>query len=348
MLKITTNADITGLTTFGINAGCGCLVEYDSPEDLMALVSDGWNPRRLLCLGGGSNLLFATGRYVGTVLRNTDTSCRVIDHPDGTATIVCGAGAVLDDVCALAAARGLWGIENLSGIPGTVGGAAVQNAGAYGVEMADVIDRVFTLDISTGQTAEHTADTLDYGYRTSAFKTGRLGTHTAIIGVTLRVSRHGGPSLAYKGLTEALGLPDRPTGDLTAGITTADVRRAVISVRDGKLPSPAVAGSAGSFFKNPVVTDEVYRRAAALSGMEPSAHTTPDGRHKLSAAWLIDKAGCKPLTVGGASLWPTQPLVIVNTDGRATGSDVAGLCRLVQERVKATFGIELTPEVLFI
>lgn len=348
MLKITTNADITRLTTFGIHAGCGCLVEYDSPQDLMALAADGWKPRRMLCLGGGSNLLFANGHYDGTVLRNTDTSCSVIDNPDGTATLVCGAGAVLDDVCARAASHGLWGLENLSGIPGTVGGAAVQNAGAYGVEMADVIDRVFTFDIETGRTEALTPSELDYGYRTSVFKSGRFGPYTVIIGVTLKVSRDGRPSLAYKGLSEALGVSEHPTTQELEAITPADVRRAVTAVRDAKLPFPSVTGSAGSFFKNPVVTDEEWRDACRLSGMEIPAHTAPDGRRKLSAAWLIDRAGCKPLTVGGASLWPSQPLVIVNTDGHATGGDVAALCAQVRGRVKDTFGLDLTPEVLFV
>lgn len=335
------------MTTFGLPARCGRLVEYDTPDELDRLFSDHVVTTKAICLGGGSNMLFVNGFSDKTFLRCTNTGCRVVDSGDET-YITCGAGALLDDVCHLAATHNLWGLENLSGIPGTVGGAAVQNAGAYGVEIADVLENVWVYTARSHRHAPITPDQLDYGYRHSKFKDEKFGQGRWITAVTIKATRQRRPNISYKGLTEALGLGDSPSEAEIASLTPMDIRRAVIAVREAKLPSPATTGSAGSFFKNPVLTKEEYARAVSLSTTEPPYHPTPDGLCKLSAAWLIDHAGCKGMHVGGAALWPTQPLVIVNANGNATGSDVAGLCARIQQAVDLKFGISLKPEVLFI
>lgn len=347
MIRITENANITSLTTFGIPAECGRLVEYDTPDDLARLAGDNIVDNTAICLGGGSNMLFATGRSSATFLHCTDTRCSITADGNGQAIIKCGAGASLDQVCRLAAEQGLWGLENLSGIPGTVGGAAVQNAGAYGVELADVLDHIDIFSYHTRSLERVTADSLDYGYRHSKFKDPAYADGRWITSVTLKAYTTARPNIAYKGLAQALGLGDHPSAHDLAALTPMAVRQAVLAVRQAKLPSPATTGSAGSFFKNPVLTASQYDRAAAMSGTEPPCHINADGNRKLSAAWLIDQAGCKGMQAGGAGLWPTQPLVIVN-NGNATGADVARLCEMIQQAVAKKFGISLQPEVLFI
>ena len=346
MILKSDNADITSLTTFGIPAGCGSLLQYDSEDDLAVMYLQGVFKRPHIVLGAGSNMLFVNGSYPGAVITSRDRS--VTWHKAGSSEPVmeCGAGLDLDEACRLACEAGVWGLENLSGIPGTVGGAAVQNAGAYGAEFAQAAVSLKVFDTRTGQWLEMDTADCRYGYRTSIFKAPEIRGRYIIAKVRFRLSRAGGANLSYRGLTEALGYSEMPA-NIAATLTPAQIREAVMGVRRRKLPEPAEVGSAGSFFKNPVVSEDEYRAIIARSGMEPSAHTQPDGLKKLSAAWLIDKAGCKPLTVGGAALWPSQPLVLVNAC-HATGADVAALAAEVIARVRQKFGVELTPEVIYI
>ncbi len=346
MIKQSENADITSLTTFGITAGCGSLFEYDTDNDLAALHSQGVFRRPYITLGGGSNLLFVNGFYPGAVItsRNDNVTWRGLDTD--FPLMECGAALQLDRACSLAAEVGLWGLENLSGIPGSIGGAAVQNAGAYGAEFADAAVTLKVFDTRTGQTAEMPAANCGYGYRTSIFKAPENSGRYIITAVTFRLSRPCRANLSYRGLTEALGY-DEITAEAASALTPRQIRTAVLAVRDRKLPDPSKAGSAGSFFKNPVVSADEYQQIICLSGMEPSGHRQPDGSIKLSAAWLIDKAGCRTLTCGGAALWPSQPLVLVNASG-ATGADVATLAAEVSARVRQRFGVTLTPEVIYI
>jgi len=253
MIKQSENADITSLTTFGITAGCGSLFEYDTDSDLAALHSQGVFRRPYITLGGGSNLLFVNGFYPGAVItsRNDSVTWRGLDTD--FPLMECGAALQLDRACSLAAEAGLWGLENLSGIPGSVGGAAVQNAGAYGAEFADAAVTLKVFDTRTGQTAEMPAANCGYGYRTSIFKAPENSGRYIITAVTFRLSRPCRANLSYRGLTEALGY-DEITAEAASALTPRQIRTAVLAVRDRKLPDPSKAGSAGSFFKNPVVS----------------------------------------------------------------------------------------------
>lgn len=355
MLRITHNADLTRLTTFGIHAECGCLVEYDGPNDLRQFADEhpGLLSGEVFCLGGGSNVLFADGFYRGTVLHCAGDAIKELPSADGQADSVVrlrvGAGVVLDNLVDYVAARGYWGLENLAAIPGRVGGAAVQNVGAYGAEFSQCVELVRAFDIDRLSVVEYPSEECAYGYRQSYFKTPD-SPRLAIFEVVLRLSRVANPRLGYAGVREALG--DTSQED----VTPAMIAEAIRKVRSAKLPDPSEVGSAGSYFKNPVVP------AAELPGIEDSwkrfcdrrtvahmplqYHEGADGTAKLSAAWMIDKSGCKELSSGGAALWHTQPLVIVNRSGSATAADVLALQRMVQDRVEEAFGVRLEPEVV--
>lgn len=360
MISIRENIDIREMTTFGVPAGCGRLVVFSDPQaELPVLDKDGMLDHALI-IGGGSNMLFTTGHTDLTVLHPANKSVTILsdDSADGNLFVKADAGVVLDDLCAMMADNGLWGTENLSGIPGMVGGAAVQNVGAYGTEFKDIVESVECYSAARHEFVTLSNSECRYGYRDSIFKHLPAGETLIVCHVTLKLSRAYAPRLSYAGLTNALaakGLTPSPADNNTQ-LTPGVVRDTVISLRDSKLPDPAVTGSAGSFFKNPVISDktlaEVVRRweshCADASSTPLNFHRQTDGSAKLSAAWLIDKAGCKGFTEGGASLWPTQPLVIVNTSGTATGQEIVALEKKIIKQVEDVFGISLSPEVIHI
>lgn len=365
MIRLRENTDLREMTTFGLPAMCGRLVEFSDPvNDLPELDSRGLLDGAVL-LGGGSNMLFTAPAPALTVVHPANDSITVDKTDDGQAIVAADAAVVLDDLCQNASQLGLWGLENLSGIPGQIGGAAVQNVGAYGVELADLVDSVTCYSRKSHRFVTYTKEDCRYGYRDSIFKHQEPDELLVVCRVTLRLQTTPRLRLGYKGLYDALceryGLDhDIPQQDniselLKAGISPLSVRETVMSLRDSKLPAPSETGSAGSFFKNPVVTadrlEEIISRWAGNAGAGAPAlpyHMLPDGSAKLSAAWLIDKAGCKSLAEGGAALWQSQPLVIVNLSGEATGADVVRLEKAVISRVEAVFGVTLTPEVIHI
>lgn len=330
------------MTTFGLPAECGRLVEYDTEADLVQLHAEGVLADALH-LGGGSNMLFTSGGYAGTVLHSRNRAVEIaLPDAEGFVTVTAGAGTTLDDLCALTCARGLWGLENLSGIPGEIGGAAVQNVGAYGTEFKDVAVSLRCFDTVAGTPVVLTADECRYGYRDSLFKHLPVAGSLIVVAATLRLSTLPAPRLGYAALAQRFADRDPAT------LTPAMLREEVIALRNGKLPSPTLVGSAGSFFKNPVVSAEEHQRLQQLVNQPVPGHVTSTGEVKLSAAWLIDRAGCKGMTHGGAAVWHQQPLVLVNATGTATGSDVTTLEEMVRSAVAERFGVELTSEVIHI
>ena len=306
-----------------MKVSCALYIEIQAEEELLTL---DWNalPHPLLVLGGGSNLLF-TGDFPGTVLH-----IALCHSERSEESVTLGAGTVFDEFCAWAAAEGLWGPENLSLIPGEVGASAVQNIGAYGVEAKDILADIRAYDRVEGRFVHIDPATCGYGYRTSKFKTEWQGRYI-ITAVTYRLSKDPKPILDYGGVRKAL-----PEGPLSPQV----IRETIIGIRNQKLPDPAVTGSAGSFFCNPVVPEEVFRR---IPGDLP--HYVVDGGIKVPAAWLIEQCGLKGAVNGGAQVYPRQPLVIVNATGEAAPQDIIGLENRVIEAVKAKFGITLHPEV---
>lgn len=328
MISRTPDYDLSAHNTFRMKVKCALFVEYDRPSDLEELDWDSL-PKPVLSIGAGSNLLFE-GDFPGTVLHSRIKYIKYIDMGMADVPVAVGAGVVFDDFVAHVCGNGLWGAENLSLIPGEVGAAAVQNIGAYGVEAKDIIKGVVCFDTVERKSVKFKVSECGYGYRESMFKhsEGRY----VVTSVLFRLSRNSGPKLEYKGL---------------AGIdasTPESVRNAVIAIRRTKLPDPAELGSAGSFFKNPVVSAE--RFVAITEGYREVPHyLLPGGFVKIPAAWLIEQCSLKGVSVGGAAVYEKQPLVIVNATSEATPSDVLALERKIVETVENRFGVRLSPEV---
>ncbi len=306
-----------------MKVSCALYLEVESEQELLTLDWDSL-PQSVMVLGGGSNLLF-TNDFPGTVLHIALRHC---ERSEESWTL--GAGVVFDDFCAQAAAEGLWGPENLSLIPGECGASAVQNIGAYGVEVKDILADIRAYDRVEGRFVHIDPASCGYGYRTSKFKTEWKGRYI-ITAVTYRLSREPRPVLDYGGIRKAL------EGD---ALTPQVIRDTIIGIRREKLPDPAVTGSAGSFFCNPVVPEEVFRR---IEGNPP--HYEVEGGIKIPAAWLIEQCGFKGARLGGAQVYPRQPLVIVNATGEALPQEIIGLEKQVIDAVREKFGITLHPEV---
>lgn len=408
-MDIRYNIDITDRNTFGMRVRAACVVEYDSISDLAEIrgllspdadrvgpVQDGDAtgtqerpdrklPAPVLHIGGGSNLLF-TKNFPGTLLHSRIKFIRAAeaignDMDDSAASqgsdfpghrdimVEVGAGTTFDDFCAWAAEKGLWGVENLSHIPGETGAAAVQNIGAYGVEIKDVIDKVHCYDMVLGRTVSFNADECGYGYRDSLFKRDRKGRYI-VTSVTFRLSAEPRPVLGYGHIRSAVEsalrergaqagsaqagsvIPDgREAGNAFPGLTPAVVKDVITGIRKEKLPEPAELGSAGSFFKNPVVPKSDYDRVASIAALYLGAgckvphFDMGSGFVKIPAAWLIEQCGWKGYREGNVGVYDRQPLVIINATGKAAPDEVISLEEKIVSSVRERFGITLAPEV---
>ena len=341
MIKTTYYQDLTKMNTFGMKVKDSCFMEYDSVADLVDIEFSEL-ARPVLHIGGGSNLLF-TDDFKGTILHSKIDFIEILEGEASDKVLVsAGAGVVFDDFCAWAAKEGLWGVENLSYIPGEVGASAVQNIGAYGVEVKDVIHKVYCYDTVDEEFVSFGVEDCAYGYRDSAFKDPEVKGRYVVTHVVFALSRTPQPRLDYGHLADAVA------GET---LTPALIRKTIIKIRKEKLPEPSVMGSAGSFFKNPVISIEHFARieAAAKAEHGPEVkvphYDLPDGKVKVPAAWLIEQCGWKGKRSGGAAVWEKQPLVIVNYTGNAYPEEIVGLEKRIISSVKTKFDIELYPEV---
>ena len=328
--------DLSARNTFGMKVHCRLYVEITAEADLPALDFAAL-PQPVFVMGGGSNLLFA-GDWPGTILHVAMTAAEACLGGDGDVVVALGAGTVFDDFCERAAAEGLWGPENLSLIPGEVGASAVQNIGAYGIEAKDIIVSVHAWDLQERRFVDIPAADCAYGYRSSRFKTEWKGRYI-ITAVTFRLSRRPQPKLDYGGVRKALEGRGVSSEALTPGL----IRETIIGIRREKLPDPSELGSAGSFFKNPVISREHFARIVetARSEMGPEAtvpHFEMGDEIKVPAAWMIDRCGFKGQRLGGAQVYPRQPLVLVNATGSATPGEVLALRDRIIAAVAAKFG----------
>ena len=398
MVKTEYYKDLTRMNTFGMKVKARCFVEYDSVADLVDIEFEEL-ARPVLHIGDGSNLLF-TDDFKGTILHSKINFIEILDeecHRDGLSSdgesedchferverssgkvlVSVGAGVVFDDFCDWAAKEGLWGVENLSYIPGEVGASAVQNIGAYGVEVKDVIHKVYCYDTLEEEFVSFDVDECEYGYRDSIFKDPEIRGRYIVTHVVFALSREPQPKLEYGHLRDAvvssaslssdprvattslahplagggMSLPSDAEDTMIRSLTPAMIRKVIIKIRKEKLPEPSVMGSAGSFFKNPVISAEHYTRIEAAAKAEHGAdykvphYDLPDGMVKVPAAWMIEQCGWKGKRSGGAAVYDKQPLVIVNYTGEAFPEEIIGLERRIVASVKAKFGVELHPEV---
>ena len=379
MIKTEYYKDLTKMNTFGMKVKARCFIEYDSVADLVDIEFEEL-ARPVLHIGGGSNLLF-TDDFKGTVLHSKIDFIEILDkchsipeapafagsvtpypgvgkcllHTNGTLSadfkpsnevmVSVGAGVVFDDFCAWAAKEGLWGVENLSYIPGEVGASAVQNIGAYGVEVKDVIRRVYCYDTVEEEFVNFSVEECGYGYRDSIFKDPEVKGRYIVTHVVFALSRVPQPKLEYGHLKDAFA-------EVASSSLTPDlIRKTIIKIRKEKLPEPSVKGSAGSFFKNPVISMADFQRIEASAKAEMGAdymvphYDLPDGTVKVPAAWMIEQCGWKGKRSGGAAVWDKQPLVIVNHTGEAYPEEIVGLEKRIIASVRTKFGVELSPEV---
>ena len=318
--------------TFGLDVKARVLAEYSSVDQLRELLNQ-YRGERLLHMGAGSNLLF-TRDFDGVVLHSAMRRARALDEDSDTVLIEAENGLVMDELIAQLCDMGLSGMENLSYIPGEVGASAVQNVGAYGVEAKDVIVSVRAISVADGTERTFTNEECCYGYRDSIFKNQLRGQYI-ITHVVYRLNKHLQPQLDYGNLR----------GEVGKNPSVMDIRNAVIRIRQQKLPEVSELGSAGSFFKNPIVSRDVYETIAAQYERVP--HFDQDGGVKIPAAWLIEQCGWKGKMLGGAQCYPKQPLVLVNANN-ATPDDIIRLADAICADVKAKFGIEIHPEVNYI
>ncbi len=310
-MTIKENISLSPYNTFGIDAKARLFIEYHSLDELREVLKE-HKGEPILHIGQGSNLLF-TRDFDGVILHSGMARAKFLDDE----TVEAQNGLKLDDMIAQLTDMGYSGLEKLSLIPGEVGASAVQNVGAYGVEAKDVIKRVYTLDVETLEERVFSNEECRFGYRDSAFKHELKGKYIVT-------------SVVYK---------VKP-GDATK------TREEIIQTRMAKLPTVGETGSAGSFFMNPFVPEE---KANELLAQYPDMpHFPVEGeRVKIPAAWLIEQCGWKGKTLGGAQVWPKQPLVIVNAN-HATPDDIIALAAAISKSVKDKFGIELHPEVNYI
>ena len=334
MIKQYIDFPLRELNSFHVEERAARIIEFDEDDDLDKIFSEPNRPTEWYVLGGGNNILF-TQRYNGTLIHPTGCGITIIDEDDDSVTIEAEAAVEWDDLVEECVERGLWGAENLSLIPGSVGASPVQNIGAYGAEAKDIISRVHYFDTEECRHLSLSGEECQFAYRDSIFKRELKG-RVIITSVEFKLSKHPAPNLGYGDLaaeTEARG-----------GATLINIREAVCDIRRRKLPDTSKIGNAGSFFKNPIVEKSVAEKLKQQFEDMPLYPAGNPAKCKLAAGWLIDRAGLKGARRGKVGVHENQALVLVNYGG-ATGGDVIELAHEVQQSVFRSFGIEIEAEV---
>ncbi len=328
-----THYNLLSLNTFGVEAFCSRFIQLESEAEAQTVLPT-LKAEELLIVGQGSNLLL-TRDFAGTVLRSAIRGLSVAEEGEES-LLRCGSGEKWDDVVAYAIERQLYGSENLSLIPGDVGAAAVQNIGAYGAEIADIIYKVEAVEIATGQSITFAKDDCEYAYRSSRFKTSWRNCFF-ITYVTLRLQHSFAPQLNYGNVLQALS--ERGISSPTA----LQLRETIIAIRREKLPDTKELGNAGSFFMNPIVERAVGEKLLS-SYPDMPMYDVDASRVKLSAGWFIERCGWKGRSIGAVGVYEKNALVLVNRGG-ATGEELLHLCQRVQRDVWEQFGVALQAEV---
>lgn len=335
---------------------CAAVAPSHSVGPLPALLPQAARHKSPLdCLPSGSRPYLGVGkchfRTNGTSSEDVYSTDAGTKNAPEVVLVSVGSAVVFDDFCAWAAKEGLWGVENLSYIPGEVGASAVQNIGAYGVEVKDVIRKVYCYDTVEEEFVNFSVEECGYGYRDSIFKKPEIKGRYIVTHVVFALSRTPQPRLDYGHLRDAVYCHLDQAQHAEKSLTPALIRKVIIKIRKEKLPEPSVMGSAGSFFKNPVVSREHFARIEAEAKAELGAeynvphYGLPDGTVKIPAAWMIERCGWKGRRSGNAAVYDKQPLVIVNYTGEAYPEEIISLENRIIDSVKKKFDIVLHPEV---
>lgn len=335
MIRTYTNFSLKKHNTFGIEATSKYYFEFTETEDLAVFLANNkqWPNLPILILGEGSNLLFVND-FQGLIINPNIPGISIAHEDRNNVWLEVGAGVVWDDLVEYIVFHKWGGIENLSLIPGKVGAAAVQNIGAYGMEIQNLIESVNGFDLETQTEYTYDAVNCQYAYRDSIFKH-QLKNRFVITSVVFKLDKFPEFILNYGDLkteVEKLG-----------GVNLRNIRQTVIQIRESKLPDPKVMGNAGSFFKNPIVEASLVEQLRNNFPMLPQYPAT-DGKTKLAAGWLIEQCGWKGFRRGDAGVHEKQALVLVNY-GNATGREIYDLSEEIKRSVQEKFGVELEREV---
>ena len=322
--------------TFGIDTTAKMMVRVQRIDDLQTVLHDPklQNENRLI-LGGGSNLLF-TRPLDALVIKIDLTGKKIISENDRYALVEAGAGENWHTFVRWTIDQNLGGLENLSLIPGNVGASPMQNIGAYGVEIKDSFHSLKAVNLITGEIQEFNKADCEFGYRESVFKRS-LKNQFAIVSVQYRLKKYPDFNTSYGAIEqelERMGISE---------ISLDSVSRAVINIRQSKLPDPRVLGNAGSFFKNPTISESEFQNIICNHPDIPH-YPAAGGMHKLAAGWMIEQCGWKGKRIGNCGMHERQALVLVNYGG-ATGEEIYDLSEQVLQSVKSRFGVELEREV---
>jgi UDP-N-acetylmuramate dehydrogenase len=329
------HADLKTLNTFGLSAHAPVLVMIGNANELNELAAiPGFESKDWRILGGGSNVLLT--QDVGKpVVRIAIPGMKVLDTQGTEVIVEAGAGIIWHKFVLWTLKNGLFGLENLSLIPGTVGASPIQNIGAYGVELVDVFHSLDAWDIRTGLIRTFATDDCAFGYRDSVFKHEAKDRYV-ITAVRFRLRTVPDLKLDYGTIRAEL-----EAMKITSP-TAQDVSDAVVAIRRSKLPDPAQIGNAGSFFKNPTIPTLQYELLKTAHEQIPG-YPSPQGV-KVPAGWLIEQAGWKGYREGDAGVHAKQALVLVN-HGAASGDQILSLAKRIQADVAGKFGIDIHPEV---
>lgn len=328
------NVNLAPFTTFAVEAKTAYFASFTTIEELKKLLSE-VKDRKLLILGGGSNILFRNN-FDGVTLHNKIQGISTVKEDENYIVLKVGAGEVWHDFVLYTLSKGWGGVENLSLIPGSVGASPMQNIGAYGVEIKDVFESLEAVEISSGELRTFSHEECQFGYRESIFKKS-LKDKYVITSVSYRLSKHPVLNTSYGAIENEL----KSMGILHP--TIQDVSKAVIAIRQSKLPDPKEIGNAGSFFKNPIISLSHFEKLKKEYPEIPS-YKVSEVEVKVPAGWLIDKAGWKGKTIQNYGVHKKQALVLVNY-GKASGEDIYELSEKIIKDIQLRYGILLEREV---
>ncbi|PIW69349.1 MAG: UDP-N-acetylenolpyruvoylglucosamine reductase [Ignavibacteriales bacterium CG12_big_fil_rev_8_21_14_0_65_30_8] len=334
-MQIQKNISIKQFNTFGVDVKANLFVELKNENFLNELFSSVNEIPNRFILGGGSNVLF-TKDFNGIIIKNLLPGIEKIGEDNNFVFIKTGAGVNWHKLVKYSIKNNYWGIENLSLIPGTVGAAPIQNIGAYGQELKNVFHQLETFDLQNNQFKTFAKDECKFGYRDSIFKK-EFKNRFLITSVTLKLSKKEDAILTYQPVKEEI---DRLKINKPS---ISQISEIICNIRRSKLPDPNKLGNAGSFFKNPEITEKKYLELKKANN-DIKGFKTENNKYKISAGWLIEKCGWKGKRVGDVSSFEKQALVLVNV-GKATGKDILDFAESIKEIVKVKFGIELKEEI---
>ena len=325
------NQSLKSFNTFGVDVSCEYLYNIYSTTDIFEFLL--LEEKNFIVLGGGSNILL-TKDFEGSVLKNEIKGIEIIDEDEDQLLVRVGAGENWHQFVQWCVSHNLWGLENLSLIPGCVGAAPIQNIGAYGVEQDSCFHSLQAINVDQGISEVIYKSDCKFGYRDSIFKSSSKGKYV-ITHVRYMLSKKPQPNLSYKEVAKYFE-------DSNLEPTIKNISNAIIEIRSAKLPDPSIIGNAGSFFKNPIIEKDIFN--SLIEKFPDIVYYPSNDKIKLAAAWLIDQCGFKGKVYGNTGSYKNQALIIVN-NGNATGNEIFNYSKEIEKAVYNKFNIDLESEV---